>query len=166
MKPATHVHFLWFRLGGSLRNVKPAPTLFDDMADLTDYFRGLMREKPEGFDCTAELQGFAPMRLSFSALCPTVALVVLHPHTAKDKQPDAVCLLVNGLEDPADIAAVKARANLPAEVWRALDQSRKPVVVAVFNVNGRMRDPATMTVIHVVGNVYFNMFGTNAVADE
>ena len=37
------------------------------------------------------------------------------------------------------------------------------MVAAAFNVNGRLRDPATMTVIHVLGNVYFNMFGTNAV---
>jgi len=46
-------------------------------------------------------------------------------------------------------------------LWKLLHESQKPVVVAAFNVNGRMRDPATTTVIHVIGNVYFNTFGTN-----
>jgi hypothetical protein len=70
---------------------------------------------------------------------------------------------VNGLEGQADIAAVKAAVNSPPEVWKTLGESAKPVVVAAFNVNGRLRDPATITVINVIGNVYFNMFGTNAV---
>lgn len=97
MQPATHLKTLWFRLGASLRQAKPAPTLFDDMADLTSYFRDLFRKSPEAFDCTVELQGFAPMRLSFRSLCHTVALVTFHPHTSKDKVPDALCLLLNGL---------------------------------------------------------------------
>lgn len=44
----------------------------------------------------------------------------------------------------------------------SLDQSEKPVVAAAFNVNEHLRDPATITVIHVVANVYFNSFGTNS----
>ena len=81
-----------------------------------------------------------------------------HPHTAKNALPDALCLLVNGLEGPADIAAVKASVNFPPELWKLLNDSKKPVVAAAFNVTGRLRDPATITVINVVANVYFNMF--------
>ena len=33
MGPTTHVNFLWFKRGASLRDAKPAPTLWDDMAD-------------------------------------------------------------------------------------------------------------------------------------
>lgn len=163
MEMKTHVNFIWFRGGPSLRDVEPAPTLVDDMAGLTDFFRDLLRKNSEAFDITVELEGFAPMQLSLRALCQTAALVSFHPRAARDKLPDTVCLLINGLEGPDDIAVVKAAVQFPPELWKALDQSAKPVVVAAFNVNGRLRDPATMTVIHVLGNVYFNMFGTNAV---
>ena len=119
MELKTHVNFLWFRLGESLRHVKPAPTLVDDMADLTDYFHRLLRENPVAFDSTVELQGFAPMRLTFRAVCQTVALVALPPHTAKDKLPDALCLLVNGL-DAFTEERVTFGGHSPAEVARAL----------------------------------------------
>jgi len=76
-----------------------------------------------------------------------------------------LCLFVNGLEGPQDIAAVKARVNFPAEVWKSLDASDKPVVMAVSNVNGRLRDPATVTIVEVLANVYFNQFGTNAIGE-
>ena len=162
MPHATHVNFIWFRVGTPLPEVKTAPTLVEDMVDLTDYFGDLRQKNSDAFDCTAELQGVAPMRVSFRSLCQTAALLVVHPHTAKDKVPDALCLLVNGLEEPADVAAVKAHVEFPPELWMSLDQSEKPVVAAAFNVNGRLRDPATITVIHVVANVYFNSFGTNS----
>lgn len=58
---------------------------------------------------------------------------------------------------------MKASVNFPPECWKELNDSEKPVVAAAFNVNGRMCDPATTTVISVVANVYFNLFGTNAV---
>ncbi|HSI36828.1 MAG: hypothetical protein ACAI43_16240 [Phycisphaerae bacterium] len=162
MRPATHTNILWFRLGTSLRNVNPAPLLADDMADLTDYWRGLLRKSPD-FDSTVELEGFAPVVVRYRSLCQTVAMIDFPPHTAKDKLPDALCLMVNGLEAPQDIAAVKAKVKFPPPVWEALHKARKPVVIATFNQNGRMRDPATVTVIHVVANVYFNTFGTNSV---
>ena len=69
MQPTTHVHFISFRMGKSLRDVKPAAELWDDMADLTAYFRDLLLKNSEAFDCTAELQCFAPMRVSFGSLC-------------------------------------------------------------------------------------------------
>ena len=163
MPPATNVHFIWSRLGTTLRDTTLAPALWDDMADLTTYFREAIRKNPELFDCKAELQGFAPIRVSFRALCPTVALVLFPPHNPAHTVPDVICLLVNGLEEPSDIAKVKSQVAFPPELWQALDKSEKPVVVAAFNVNGRMRDPATITLINVIGNVYFNMFGTNAV---
>lgn len=101
MPHATHVNFIWFRVGTRLPEVKTAPTLVEDMVDLTDYFGDLRQKNSDAFDCTAELQGVAPMRVSFRSLCQTAALLVVHPHTAKDKVPDALCLLVNGLEEPA-----------------------------------------------------------------
>ena len=59
MGPTTHVNFIWCDRGESLRDAKPAPTRWDDMADLTDFFRNPPRKNPEAFDCTAELEGFA-----------------------------------------------------------------------------------------------------------
>jgi hypothetical protein len=120
MGPTTHVNFIWCRRGASLRDAKPAPTLWDDMADLTDFFRDLLRKNSEAFDCTAELQGFAPIRLSFRAICQTVAIVLFHPHTARDELPDAICLRVNGLEGPDDIAVVRAAVTFPPELWKTL----------------------------------------------
>jgi hypothetical protein len=166
MRPATHVNFIWSRLGKTLGDVRPAETLFEEMAGLTQYVRNVMQENQGSFNFIAELEGFAPTRLRFQPLCQTVALVLLHPHAPKSKVPDAVCLLVNGLEGPVDIATVKANVTFPPELWQTLHESKKPVVVAAFNVNGRLRDPAAITVINVIGNVYFNMFGTNAVDGE
>ena len=166
MDPKTKVDVNWLRLGQSHRDAPVAQPLVEEMAGLTRCFHDLMRKNPQGFDSTVELEGFAAVRLSFRALCQTVGLVIVHPYTAKSQLPDAACLLVNGLEMPVDIAAVKAHVNFPPEVWQWLDGAAKPVVVAAFNANGRLRDPAATTVIHVLGNVYFNMFGTNAISKD
>ena len=124
MRPATRVNVIWYAVGATLSQAEPVATLQDDMP-VRAYFRGVLRRNPERFDCSAEHHGFAPIRLSFRSVRPTVGLVVLHPYTLKDRVPDAVCLLVNGLEGEEDVAAVKAAVNFPPELWKLLDESEK-----------------------------------------
>ena len=157
---------VYLRLGESLKHVTAAPDLAEEMADLTRHFRDAFRQSPDRFNSTTELQGFAPVRIEFEALCPTAWLVTVAPYTPGAVTPDAHCLLVNGLEDEHDIFVVKSKVKFPPVVWRELHQAEKPVAVVVFHVNGRMRDPATITILHVVANTYFSLFGTNEVAGE
>lgn len=166
MEAKTAVTINWIRLGQTNRDVRAAAPLREEMAGMARSFRDLLRKDPTAFDHTVRLEGFLPVRLTFRALCQTVALVLIHPHTAACPAPDAMCLLVNGVETREDIAAVKAQVNFPAGIWQSLEGAPKPVTVAAFNANGRMRDPATTTVIHVVGNVYFKQFGTNDITDQ
>ncbi|HEY2587233.1 MAG TPA: hypothetical protein VGI81_15920 [Tepidisphaeraceae bacterium] len=156
----------WIRLGQTDRDAPPADPVFEEMAGMTRCFRDLLRKDPAAFDCTVRLKGFLPVRLTFRALCQTVALVLIHPRTAAGPAPDVTCLLVNGVEMPEDIATVTAQVDFPAGIWQLLEGAPKPVTLAAFNVNCRMRDPATTTVIHVVGNVYFKLFGTNDIVDQ
>lgn len=163
MEPKTAVSIKWTPLGQTNRDVAAAKPLGEEMAGLTRFFHKRMLTDAQGFGCNVNIEGFAPVRLNFRPLSQTVALVLIHSRVFGGKTPDAVCLLVNGLEMPADIAAVQAQVNFPPGIWESLEVAPKPITVAAFNVNGRMRDPATTTVIHVLGNVYFNLFGTNSI---
>ena len=167
MTSGTEVRIIFFKLGNTLQHVHAAPVLTDDTVGLSSFLRNLLRQNEEGFECTVRLEGFPAIPMRFRALCQTAAIVVFpsyHPVTAN--QVDALCLLVNGLEVPQDKAAVKASVNFPPHVWAALEVAEKPVVIAAFYVNGRLRDPATRTILDVLANVYFKMFGTNDIADE
>lgn len=154
---------VYIRLGESLSNVDVAPILAEESANLAEHFREPFRKSPDHFNSTTELEGFAPVHFEFTALCQTVGLVVVAPFTPGRMKPDAVCLLVNGLETKEDIAAVKAKVTLPPLVWMELEKSEKPVAVNVFFVNGRLRDPATITILSALANVYFSLFGTSQV---
>lgn len=156
----------YIRLGKPLRNARPAPPLVDDMASLTDHYRDAFRNSPNRFTSTTELEGMPPVKVQFIALCQTVGLILVHPFSSKSKTPDALCLLVNGLESPQDKALVKSKTRFPPEVWKQLDAAKKPVALNIFHVNGRMRDPATMTILMVMANVYFAQFGTSAVDEK
>src|SRR5687767_13211522 len=76
---------VYIRLGDTLKKVKPATLLVHEMADLTQHYRDTFRKSPDHFNSTTELQGFAPVRLEFTALCPTVGLVAVAPHTPQTK---------------------------------------------------------------------------------
>jgi hypothetical protein len=160
------LHNLYIRLGTSLADARPALPLNDDMPGLTEHYRHALRNDPDHFKSKTQLEGFAPVKLEFTSLCQTVAMVVVEPQAQDQKTPDAVCLFVNGLEAPEDVAAVKAKVNFPPFVWAQIDQSEKPVAVNVFYVNGRMREPATISVLHALANCYFAQFGTTEVEDD
>jgi len=87
MKPVTLVHFCWYRLGNSHVDAKPAPTLVEDMAELAIYWREELN-KSRAIDATIKLEGFAPIRVKFTELCQTVAVLEFPSHYAEQPVPD------------------------------------------------------------------------------
>jgi hypothetical protein len=166
MKPATEVRIIWFPKVGIPYSVHAADPLQSEMAGLTAHIRSELKKNPEGFDCTAKFRGFAPTRVIFRSICPTAATFAFPSHTMQNAPPDVVCVLLNGLESRQEMDLIKSTVSLPPQHWEELNHLEKPVLAAAFNINNRMRDPATTTLIHVLGNVYFSMFGTNAVEDD
>jgi hypothetical protein len=166
MKPVTKVKIVWFTMVGSSSSVEAADPLNGEMAALTARFSHELRENPKGFVSQATFQGYATTRFIFRPLCATAAMLAFPSHANPQAPPDAICVLLNGVETPQDMQVVKAAVNLPPQHWERLEQLEKPLTAAAFNVNNRMRDPATTSLIHAIGNVYFNMFGTNAVDQE
>ena len=44
---------------------------------------------------------------------------------------------------------------------RLLDEAAKPVAVNAFFANGRLRDPATISILSALAKAYFAQFGTS-----
>jgi hypothetical protein len=154
---------LYIKLGESLKHVKPAPLLADETASLTQHYREAFQRTPSHFRSNSELQGFAPVKVEWTALYPTAGMVVVSPYVRHVDKPDAISLLLNGLETPDDVKVITGKVPFPGHVWEDIDRSVKPVAVTVFWVNGRLRDPATVSVLSVMANVFFSQFGTTNV---
>ena len=81
-----------------------------------------------------------------------MGLLIFPPHTPKDKRPDALCLMVNGLEGLEDVAAVKDKVQQgqASEDLKVLDisqvliRSTKPAP-APLPVSGGARTPDAET---------------------
>ena len=153
----------YVKLGATLKHVKQADLLADEGPTLAQHFREAFRKSSDHFRSTILLEGFAPVAVEFTALCPTAGMVVVTPYAPIGDKPDAISLLINGLESPEEVEAVRSRVPFPPQVWEEIDRTRRPVAVTAFWVNGRLRDPATITILSSLANTYFSFFGTTNV---
>lgn len=74
---------------------------------------------------------------------------------------DILCLLVNGVESNADLAALAKKFSIGADLWQEMLNCPKPLAFNQLYCVGRMREPATATIINAFANAYLRLFGTN-----
>lgn len=142
-------------------NVRPAPLLVSECPHLGQMFRKALLENPQ-FQYDVELEGFPIVRVEWQPLCQTAGAVIVPSFVpARSPQPDAIALLLNGLESPEEMAAIRQRFPLSAEIWEDIGREpRRPLLANVYLCCGRMREPATVTILATFANAYFSTFGT------
>jgi hypothetical protein len=126
-------------------------------------FHKALLKSPEGFTYDVVLEGFPRIHLEWKPASQTAGALVFPAFVPHPKQtaPDIVSFLLNGIESPADLAALAKLFPLRADMWQEMMNVKKPVAFNLLFTVGRMREPATITIINAFANSYFSLFGTN-----
>lgn len=143
-----------------LQNVKPALVLADESPSLCAAFRKALMETPRGFKYRVELEGFAPIDTQWMPSCSTAGALLISSFRASHVH-DLIAILLNGVETKDELAAIAAQYPLRPDIWSQALSSPKPLVTAAAFTVGRIREPATVTVINAFANSFFAQFGTN-----
>ena len=145
----------------------PAALLAGESATLCRRFREALVKSPEGFGFDVQLEGFPLVKMGWKPAGQTCGVLTFPAFVKRPGRnvPDLVCLLLNGLESPEDLAALARQAPIPAPLWQDAMNETKPVGFSFVFTAGRVREPATVTIISAFANTFFGQFGTNDVPD-
>jgi hypothetical protein len=149
-------------------HVAAASLLEDESPMLCQRFRKALLESPQGFSFEAELEGFPLIHLEWHPLGQTAGVLSFPPfvHRPNRPGPDVLSLLLNGVESPEDLSALAKRFPLRADIWQEMLNAQKPVAFNLMFTVGRLREPATVTIINAFANSFFTLFGTNEAPDS
>lgn len=147
----------------ALERVTPAPVLEDESPQLCQMFHKALLKSPEGFAYNVVLEGFPRVHFEWKPSCQTAGALVFPtfvPHPNQNT-PDLVSFLLNGIESPGDLTTLAKQFPLRADMWQEMMNATKPVALNFLYTVGRMREPATITIINAFANSFFSLFGTN-----
>jgi len=149
----------------ALEKVTPAGLLEDESPLLCQKFRKALLDSHNGFKYDVELEGFPIIHLEWVPVGQTAGGLHFPPfvHHPRRPGPEVLCLLLNGVESPDDLSALAKRFPLRADMWQELLNAAKPVAFNLLFTVGRLREPATVTIINAFANSCFSLFGTNEV---
>jgi len=151
----------------ALERVAAARLLEDESPLLCQKFHTALRQSPQGFKYAAELEGFPVVHLEWVPVGQTAGALVFPPFVPRPGVgPDVLALLLNGLESPEELSALAKRFPLRADVWQEMLNAEKPVAFNVLFTVGRLREPATITIINAFANSFFSTLGTNEARDR
>ena len=155
-------HTVYVRLGrSSLPEAKVGPLAADDAIKLTRKMHRALLKSPEGFVFSVRLEGLAEVRMRWEPLSTTAGAVLILPLRGPiEGPPDAVAILLTGLESADDMTRIVSRFPLTPDIWDQVQKTLKPVAVAAFFLHGRFRDPATITTISACANAFFSSLGS------
>src|SRR5579859_3845856 len=119
-----------------------ATRLEGEGATLCRRFQEALVEKPEGFGFNIEFEGFPLVKMGWKPAGQTAGVLTFPPFVNRPGRttPDLVCLLLNGLESPQDLADLARLAPLPAPLWQEAMNAQKPVAFSFVFTAGRVRE--------------------------
>ncbi|HXE55179.1 MAG TPA: hypothetical protein VN541_19305, partial [Tepidisphaeraceae bacterium] len=119
--------------------------------------------RPRGFNSEIQMQGLPVIRLTWEPVGQTAGAVIFPPfvHRPGRRNPDIICLLLNGLESPEELSALAARFAVPDAIWQEVLGAEKPIAFTLVFEPGRVRDASTITILAAFANSFFSLFGTN-----
>jgi len=134
---------------------------------LCQTFHEALLKSPEGFSYGLLLEGFPCIQVQWAPVGQTAGVLIVPTFVPRPAQtgPDIMGFLLNGIESPADLAALAKRFPVGADVWQELLNASKPVAFNLVFTVGRLREPATITIINAFANSFFSLFGTNETSD-
>jgi len=145
--------------------VTPALLLEDESPVLYQKFHKALLQSPQGFKFQVELEGFPLVHFEWLPVGQTTGALTFPPFVNNRPRPEVLSLLLNGLESPDDLSALAKRVPGRADVWQEMLNARKPVAFNLLFSAGRLREPATVTIINAFANSFFSLFGTNEADD-
>jgi hypothetical protein len=147
----------------TLESLAPARLLEDESPILCQKFRKALFESPKGFKYAVEMEGFPTVHLEWIPVGQTSGAILFPPFVTHPGRtgPDLLSLLVNGLESPSELSELARRFPIHAGSWQKMLIAEKPVAFNLLYTVGRLREPATITIINAFANSFFCMFGTN-----
>jgi hypothetical protein len=117
------------------------------------------------FGYAVELEGFPVVHFEWVPVCHTAGALLLPSFVSRPGH-DLVVILLNGLVTPDELRSITERFPLRAEIWQHVMSIEKPVAIGALYTVGRVREPATVTVINAFANSFFSLFGTNEVDEQ
>jgi len=67
------------------------------------------------------------------------------------------------IKSPEELSALAGKFAIPDRIWQEVLGAERPVAFALVFEPGRVRDPATVTILSTFANSFFSLFGTNEI---
>lgn len=123
---------------------------------LTRIFHRALLDFPQFFLQKVVVPGHPLLWLEWVALCKTAGLVVLR---SGRPNPEAVCLLLTGLESLDELEAIRRHAPMFRRHWPLFESAARPVAVCGYISPSLLPDRAVRTVFSTFANALFSLLG-------